>query len=144
MSGIGLLVSCIEYSGHGWLYSHDSYYTMSMIHRSMPCTMHAMSQRAMPIGSVTRYRTTVPPGSHHVPCLMRQDCDITIYVWQILEGSAPNMSDDHGISAQWHARRGRECRVPRVSPSAPSCIQAIRFSSFPIKGPRICNLFIYL
>ena len=56
-----------------------------------------------------------------------------------LEGIAPNISDDHSISAQKHPQRGRECWVPKVSTSAPSHIQAIRFSSFAVKGPRIFN-----
>ena len=69
----------------------------------------------------------------------RRERYIATYVWKILEGIAPNISDDHGISAQKHPRRGRECRVPKVSTSAPSRIQTIRFSSFAVKGPRIFN-----
>ena len=69
----------------------------------------------------------------------RRERYIATYVWKILEGIAPNISDDHGISAQKHPGRGRECRVPKVSTSAPSRIQTIRFSSFAVKGPRIFN-----
>ena len=64
----------------------------------------------------------------------RRERYIATYVWKILEGIAPNISDDHGISAQRHTRRGRECRVLKVSTSAPSRIQTIRFSSFAVKG----------
>ena len=69
----------------------------------------------------------------------RRERYITTNVWKILESIAPNISDDHSISAQKHPWRGRECRVPKVSTSAPSCIQAIHFSSFAVKGPRIFN-----
>ena len=69
----------------------------------------------------------------------RRERYIATYVWKILEGIAPNISDDHGISAQKHPRRGRECRVPKVSTSSPSRIRTIRFSSFAVKGPRIFN-----
>ena len=69
----------------------------------------------------------------------RRERYIATYEWKILEGIVPNISDDHGISAQKHPRRGRECRVPKVSTSAPSRIQTIRFSSFAVKGPRIFN-----
>ena len=42
----------------------------------------------------------------------RRERYIAIYVWRILEGSAPNISDSHGISFKWHPRRGRVCIVP--------------------------------
>ena len=60
----------------------------------------------------------------------RRECYIAIYIWRILEGSAPNISDSHGISFKWHPRRGRVCIVPPISSSAPARIQTIRFASF--------------
>ena len=69
----------------------------------------------------------------------RRERYIAIYVWKILEGLAPNISDNHGVIAQWHIRRGRNCLVPHIAPSATSRIKSIRFSSFAIKGPRIFN-----
>ena len=69
----------------------------------------------------------------------RRERYIAIYVWRILEGCAPNISTSHGVTAQWHARRGRTCKVPHIKSSASHRIQSIRFSSFAIKGPRIFN-----
>ena len=68
----------------------------------------------------------------------RRERYIAIYVWRILEGYVPNF-DMTPVSFQWHQRRGRECLVPRVSRMAPSSIQKVRYSSLPIKGPRIFN-----
>ena len=69
----------------------------------------------------------------------RRERYIAIYIWRILEGSAPNISDSHGISFKWHPRRGRVCIVPPISSSTPARIQTIRFASFAVKGPRIFN-----
>ena len=43
------------------------------------------------------------------------------------------------VSFQWHRRRGRECLVPRVSVTASSSIQRVRYCSLPVKGPSIFN-----
>jgi len=69
----------------------------------------------------------------------RRERYIAIYVWRILEGCAPNISTSHGITGQWHARRGRSCQVQLIASSASHRIRSIRFSSFAIKGPRILN-----
>ena len=72
--------------------------------------------------------------------LERRERYIVIYMWQILEGNVPNISDGpSGISSFWHPRRGRECHVPKVRPCAPSRIQSIRRASLGIKGPRLFN-----
>ena len=42
----------------------------------------------------------------------RRERYIAIYSWRILEGSAPNISDSHGITFKWHPTRGRVCIVP--------------------------------
>ena len=42
----------------------------------------------------------------------RRERYIAIYIWRILEGSAPNISDSHGITFKWHPTRGRVCIVP--------------------------------
>ena len=46
------------------------------------------------------------------------------------------------ITTRDNPRRGRECRVPTISPSAiyVRAIQTIRFSSLPVKGPRLFNV----
>ena len=61
-----------------------------------------------------------------------------IYTWRILENQVPNL-DNTPICAKWHIRRGRECIIPHVSTSPPSYVQAIRFSSFALRGPRLFN-----
>ena len=68
----------------------------------------------------------------------RRERYIAIYIWRILEGHVPNF-ETTPISSQWHPRRGRECRVPRVLSTAPSHIQKIRYSSLMVMGPRIFN-----
>ena len=69
----------------------------------------------------------------------RRERYITIHMWRILEGSAPNISSSNGITGQWNPRRGRTCKVPPVASSASHRIQTIRYASFAIKGPRIFN-----
>ena len=69
----------------------------------------------------------------------RRERYIAIYVWRILEGNAPNISTNQGITGQCHARRGRTCIVPPILSSASYRIRSIRYSSFAIKGPRIFN-----
>ena len=67
----------------------------------------------------------------------RRERYIVIYIWRILEGSAPNISN--AITSQWHARRGRMCEVPQISSRATIHVKTIRFSSFASNGPRLFN-----
>ena len=62
-----------------------------------------------------------------------------IYTWRIIDGQVPNF-DCTPIQSYKNPRRGRECRVPTISPSATCAIQTIRFSSLPSKGPRLFNV----
>ena len=41
--------------------------------------------------------------------------------------------------ANCHIRRGRNCHVPPVNTQAPASIQKLRYSSFPVHGPRLFN-----
>ena len=66
----------------------------------------------------------------------RRERYIAIYIWRILEGHVPNF-DMTPVSFQWHPRRGKECLIPRVSGTASSSIQRVRYCSLPIKGPSI-------
>ena len=61
-----------------------------------------------------------------------------IYTWRIIEGQVPNLKSTP-IESCLNTRRGRLCKVPRVSPAAPGSIQTIRYASLPIKGPRLFN-----
>jgi len=71
----------------------------------------------------------------------RRERYMIIYTWKILEGSAPNMdqNDFRGIQATVHVRRGRSCRVPTVSSTAPAQIQNQRQASLAIHGSRLFN-----
>ena len=70
----------------------------------------------------------------------RRERYIVIYVWKILEGFVPNIATgEASLTDKWHQRRGRECSVPNVKPSATVRIQNIRRASFAINGPRIFN-----
>ena len=62
-----------------------------------------------------------------------------IYTWRIIEGHVPNF-DCTPIQSYKNSRRGRECRVPPISSSAPCAIQTIRSSALPVKGPRLFNV----
>ena len=61
-----------------------------------------------------------------------------IYTWRIIEGQVPNLTSTP-IESYLSARRGRLCKIPRVSPSAPGSIQTVRYASLAIKGPRLFN-----
>ena len=61
-----------------------------------------------------------------------------IYTWRIIEGQTPNFDCTPIISYQ-NSRRGRLCKIPSILPSAPASIKNIRFSSLPVKGPRLFN-----
>ena len=69
----------------------------------------------------------------------RRERYLLIYTWRIMEGLVPNL-DSTPICSYWSPRRGRECKVPSILPSAPSSIRTIRFSSLPFKGPRLFNV----
>ena len=69
----------------------------------------------------------------------RRERYIAIYVWKIIEGLAPNISDTHGIADHWNDRRGRSCWVPSISSRATCRVRSIRFNSFAVKGPRVFN-----
>ena len=68
----------------------------------------------------------------------RRERYMTIYLWRILEGQVPNLAapDTGGITANWHIRRGRNCHV---NTQAPAFIQKLRYSRFPVHGPRLFN-----
>ena len=61
-----------------------------------------------------------------------------IYTWRMLEGQVPNFVCTV-IESYINPRRGRLCKVPVVSTSAPCSIQTIRLSSLPFRGPRLFN-----
>ena len=61
-----------------------------------------------------------------------------LYTWRILEGQAPNL-DHTPITAATHNRRGRECKVPKTSPSSATPVKNARANSFAIRGPRLFN-----
>ena len=70
----------------------------------------------------------------------RRERYISIYVWKILEGFAPNISSgDSAIRARWNKRLGRRCSVPPIKTQAPKHIQTIRESSFSVMGPNVFN-----
>ena len=62
-----------------------------------------------------------------------------IYTWRIIEGHVSNF-DCTPIQSYKNSRHGWECRVPPISSSAPCAIQTIRFSTLPVKGPRLFNV----
>ena len=62
-----------------------------------------------------------------------------IYTWRIIEGQVPNIQSTP-ILTHWNDRRGRECKVPPIASSASSSIKTIRFTSLPVKGPRLFNV----
>ena len=64
-----------------------------------------------------------------------------IYVWKIMEKQVPNFSqlNHSGIQEYWNPRRGRYCTVPAINLRSSGRIQAIRNSSFGIRGPRLFN-----
>ena len=62
-----------------------------------------------------------------------------IYTWRIIEGQVPNFVSTP-IDSHWSPRRGRECKVPPISSSAPASIKTIRFAALPVKGPRTFNV----
>ena len=71
----------------------------------------------------------------------RRERYIAIYIWKVLEGLATNMPGQAAISSKTHPRRGRECFVPNVAPSATKRVKAIRYASFRVKGPNISNSY---
>ena len=62
-----------------------------------------------------------------------------IYTWRIIERQVPNF-ESTPILTQWNQRRGRECKVPPIASSASCFIRSIRFTSLPVKGPRLFNV----
>ena len=61
-----------------------------------------------------------------------------IYIWRMIEGQVPNFVCTP-VETYMNSRRGRLCKVPAVSTSAPSTVQTIRLSSLPFRGPRLFN-----
>ena len=58
-----------------------------------------------------------------------------------MEKHVPNFSqlNHSGIQEYWNPRRGRYCTVPAINLRSSGRIQAIRNSSFGIRGPRLFN-----
>ena len=70
----------------------------------------------------------------------RRERYIIIYVWQILEGLAPNIETTSiQTSSNIGDRRGRLCRVPAVSRRAPRSVQAIRAAFLGVRGAFLFN-----
>ena len=73
----------------------------------------------------------------------RRERYMIIYIWKILEGFVPNISDLVGhdkISAKWHPRRGRECILPPISRRASSSVKQLREASLAVKGQKLFNI----
>ena len=71
----------------------------------------------------------------------RRERYISIYVWKMLEGLAPNTSSSGSqhIGSSWHIRHGRLCHIPVVPSRTPGKIKAVRYSSITVRGPRLFN-----
>ena len=70
----------------------------------------------------------------------RRDCYYILYVWKILNGSVPNISEDqYRIREFHHVRRGRLCVVPSLNRQAPAYVQTLREHSIAVYGPRLFN-----
>ena len=71
----------------------------------------------------------------------RRERYISIYIWKMLEGLAPNTSSSGSqhIGSSWHIRHGRLCHIPVVPSRTPGKIKAVRYSSITVRGPRLFN-----
>ena len=58
------------------------------------------------------------------------------YVWKIIEGIVPNISQTNGITTQEHIRLGRLCHVPFVRRGP---YQGLRNASFSVKALQLFN-----
>ena len=59
--------------------------------------------------------------------------------FNFLETATNVSTDESAITATWHKRRGRTCKVPVISSTAQVRMQNIRRVSFTIHGLRIFN-----
>ena len=64
-----------------------------------------------------------------------------IYVWKILEGLVPNISEhEHRmITGYEHTRLGRLCKLQNVTKTAPARVKAARYASLGYRGPCLFN-----
>ena len=62
-----------------------------------------------------------------------------IYVWKMLEGIVPNLTDRSQVVAKQSLRFGRMCVIPPVSTSSKNKLQRLREGSFCVNGPRLFN-----
>jgi hypothetical protein len=71
----------------------------------------------------------------------RRERYLIIYVWKVLEGLVPNISDQESrkIDEHHHKRFGRMCRIPKVPTNAPAYIKAARYASLGYRGPCLFN-----
>ena len=70
----------------------------------------------------------------------RNERYMIIYVWKILEGLAPNLSNNT-IKPVYSDRRGRQCSIPHLPRSnCPQRVKTVRDQSFGIKGPQLFNV----
>ena len=60
-----------------------------------------------------------------------------LYVWYIIEGLVPNISDVNGIKVKTHVRHGRKCVVPMVRRSP--YVTAIE-ASLRVHGTKLFNV----
>ena len=62
-----------------------------------------------------------------------------IYVWKMLEGLVPNLTDRSQIVGKSTLRFGRTCVVPPVATGTTNRLQRLREESFCVKGPMLFN-----
>ena len=71
----------------------------------------------------------------------RRERYIIMFIWKMLEEKAPNISSSGTqlIESTWHIRHGRLCHIPVIPSRTPGKINAARYSSISIRGPRLFN-----
>ena len=70
----------------------------------------------------------------------RRDRYSIIYVWKVLNGLAPNLTDGRCSIQQMHnIRRGKLCIIPPFNRYTPRYLQTLKENSFAIHGPRLFN-----
>ena len=72
----------------------------------------------------------------------RRDRFRIIYVWRIINGLSPNLSDlRYKIITKINLRRGLECKIPVLNRSAnrTNSLQTLADGSFAVAGPKLFN-----
>ena len=128
----GLVLPLVEYCCQLW-----SPTSLAQI-RKIEAVQRNFTSRISNIGDLNYWQRLDRLGLYSLE--RRRERYIVIYIFKILSGVVPNMTNEgYQISTYNNARRGLLCRIPPISTGAMAKFKSMKERSFAVRGPMLFN-----